>query len=416
MFSNDDLGPVAADTAMPNTATPEPAAPLLCAQGLSKSFDEVTVLSDCNLDVRPGEMIALLGPSGCGKTTLLRIIAGLEQSEAGEVRVNTRLVASKSTWVRPEDRNVGMVFQDWALFPHLDVSHNVGYGVPRRMRSKQVQKALELVGMAAMAQRMPDTLSGGQQQRVALARALAPEPAVLLLDEPFSNLDSALRREVRSEVRQLLQETQMTAVFVTHDREEALVLGDRVALMNEGRIVQFANPDEIYQQPATTWAANFIGTVSLYPALAHGNFAESNLGSIPLQKPASGPVEVVVRPEAVELSASAGNHTVEHQEYQGADTLVTVVSPCGTRLRARVSGTTRFTDGNAVTPTYVGPPATAFQQSQAQNSQHSHQKHQNHQNGQHPKPPQDHQPQHAQQTQHAHPQQRNAQGIKVKAS
>ncbi|MXW41860.1 MAG: ABC transporter ATP-binding protein [Acidimicrobiia bacterium] len=351
-------------------------APLLLAHNISKSFNGVTVITNCSLEVRPGELVSLLGPSGCGKTTLLRIIAGLEKNEAGEVHINGRQVAGNGTWVRPEDRNVGMVFQDWGLFPHLDVARNVGYGVPRRKRPQQVAKALELVHMAGMQQRIPDTLSGGEQQRVALARALAPEPTMLLLDEPFSNLDSTLRREVRGEVRHLLQDSGMTAIFVTHDREEALVLGDRVALMHKGQIVHFGSPDEIYQKPATAWAANFIGAVTLYPAQATGKTAQSNLGPIPLQEPAYGPVEVAVRPEAVELCpsqqdhTSQRDHTVEHHEFHGADTLVTVASSCGTRLQARVSGTRSFATGTAVTAAYVGPPATAFQQPHQTNGKH----------------------------------------------
>ncbi len=363
------------------------ASPLLCVRNLSKSFNDVAVLNDCSLTLHSGEMLSLLGPSGCGKTTLLRIIAGLEQSESGNIHINGRCVASASNWVPPENRNVGMVFQDWALFPHLDVSRNVGYGVPRRKRSQKVAKALELVNMVGMQKRIPDTLSGGQQQRVALARALAPEPTVLLLDEPFSNLDTSLRREVRGEVRQLLQDTHITAVFVTHDREEALVLGDSVALMCEGKIVQVGDPAEIYQKPTNPWAASFIGTMSLYPATAQGHQAQSNLGEIPLQAPAYGPVNVVVRPEAIELCVPSGNvHTVENHEYQGADTLVTVTSVCGSRLLARVSGTRKFTTGEAVTAAYVGPPATAFAQPQTQNGKTPHQRRSHALNGQHPHP------------------------------
>ena len=339
-----------------------PPVPLLSVQNLSKSFSGTTVIQNCSLEVAWGEMLALLGPSGCGKTTLLRIIAGLERADHGEISIAGSPVAGNGTWVRPEDRNVGMVFQDWALFPHLDVADNVGYGVPRRHRAEEVAKTLELVNLPGMHDRIPDTLSGGQQQRVALARALAPQPTVLLLDEPFSNLDSALRREVRTEVRQLLRDTGMTAVFVTHDREEALVLGDRVAVMDAGRIMQTGSPAEIYQNPATPWVAAFVGAVSMYPGVAAGDVAETDFGLVPLLNPCNGPVEVAVRPEAVTLRTDIADneHTVEHFEYRGPDAMVTVVNANGIRLHARASGTMSLAPGDRVSPAYTGPPAAAF--------------------------------------------------------
>ena len=339
---------------------------LLSVQGVSKSFEGITVIEDCSLDVGWGEMVSLLGPSGCGKTTLLRIIAGLERADRGTIHIAGALVAGDGTWVRPEDRNVGMVFQDWALFPHLDVSRNVGYGVPRGKRTAEVDKTLELVNLPGMQGRMPETLSGGQQQRVALARALAPQPTALLLDEPFSNLDSALRRDVRTEVRQLLQSTGMTAVFVTHDREEALVLGDRVAVMDAGRIVQIGSPAEVYQKPANPWVASFIGDVSMYPAQADGTVAHADFGSIPLIEACHGPVEVAVRPEDVDLrpdDSVTATHTVEDFEFQGADSMVTVANPAGIRLLARISGTQSFALGDRVSPVYSGSSAAAFPRS-----------------------------------------------------
>ena len=332
-------------------------------QGVSKSFEGTTVIDDCSLDVGLGEMLALLGPSGCGKTTLLRIVAGLEQADRGTIYISGTQVAGNGIWVRPEGRNVGMVFQDWALFPHLDVARNVGYGVARSKRLEEVARTLDLVNLPGMQNRMPETLSGGQQQRVALARALAPQPAALLLDEPFSNLDSALRREVRAEVRQLLRITGMTAVFVTHDREEALVLGDRVAVMDAGRIMQVGSPEEIYQKPANPWVAGFIGAVSMYPADADGHIARCDLGSIPLLKAHQGPVDVAVRPEDVQLRPAASGdatHTVEEFEFQGADSMVTVVNSAGIRLLVRVRGTQSFAPGDRVVPAYSGSPAAAF--------------------------------------------------------
>ena len=339
------------------------AAPLLSVEGVYKSFGATKVLVDFNLTLHAGEMLSLLGPSGCGKTTLLRLIAGLEQADEGKVVLDGNPVDGHRSWIRPEDRQVGMVFQDWALFPHLDVAGNVGYGVPRRRRIAEVAKTLELVNLPGMQERTPDTLSGGQQQRVALARAIAPKPKVLLLDEPFSNLDAALRREVRTEVRELLRDADMTAVFVTHDREEALVLGDRVAVMDAGRIVQTGSPSEVYHHPATPWVAAFVGAVSMYPAEAAGATAETDFGPIPLLEPRQGPVEVAVRPEDVDLRAAEGEaatHTVEHFEFQGADAVVTVANPDGIRLHVRVSGTRSFSPGDWVAPSYAGPPAVAF--------------------------------------------------------
>jgi len=339
------------------------AAPLLSVEGVYKSFGATKVLIDFNLTLHAGEMLSLLGPSGCGKTTLLRLIAGLEQADKGKVVLDGNPVDGHRSWIRPEDRQVGLVFQDWALFPHLDVAGNVGYGVPRRQRIAEVAKTLELVNLPGMQERTPDTLSGGQQQRVALARAIAPKPKVLLLDEPFSNLDAALRREVRSEVRELLRDADMTAVFVTHDREEALVLGDRVAVMDAGRIVQTGSPSEVYHHPATPWVAAFVGAVSMYPAEAAGSTAETDFGPVPLLEPRQGPVEVAVRPEDVDLRAAEGEvaaHTVENFEFQGADAVVTVANPDGIRLHVRVSGTQSFSPGDRVAPSYIGPPAVAF--------------------------------------------------------
>ena len=337
--------------------------PLLAVEGVHKSFGATKVLVDFNLKLHTGEMLSLLGPSGCGKTTLLRLIAGLERADRGKVVLDGNAVDGNGAWIRPEDREVGMVFQDWALFPHLDVAGNVGYGVPRRQRTAEVAKTLELVNLPGMQGRTPETLSGGQQQRVALARAIAPKPKVLLLDEPFSNLDAALRREVRTEVRQLLRGADMTAVFVTHDREEALVLGDRVAVMEAGRIVQTGSPSDVYHHPATPWVAAFVGAVSMCPAEAVGSMAETDFGPVPLLEPCQGPVTVAVRPEDVDLRAVEGEtatHTVEHFQFQGADAVVTVANPDGVYLHVRVSGTQSFAPGDRVSPVYSGPPAVAF--------------------------------------------------------
>jgi iron(III) transport system ATP-binding protein len=334
-------------------------------RGVWKSFGGSPVLEDVSLHVEPGTMVALLGPSGCGKTTLLRIVAGLEAADAGEVRVGDRLLAGPGTHVPPEKRRVGMVFQDWALFPHMSVARNVGYGLPRldrAERARRVAEALELVGLAGLGDRSPGTLSGGQQQRVALARALAPRPSVLLLDEPFSNLDTALRVQVRTEVHHLLVELGVTTVFVTHDQEEAFVLGDEVAVMSGGRIVQQDRPAELYRAPATPWVASFVGDANLIPGTVHDVSAATPLGRIPLEAPAVGSgtaVEVLVRPEELRLEPG-GPALVELVEFYGHDTVYVVRLEAGEALRVRQGSAPRFRRGDRVTVRFVGERTVAY--------------------------------------------------------
>jgi len=275
--------------------------------GVTKSFDgETQVLRGVDVAVDAGDTLALLGPSGCGKTTLLRIIAGLERPDAGTVTVGDRLLTSPGSFVPPERRRVGMVFQDWALFPHLSVARNVGFGLarPERKVSARIDESLEMVGLAGLGDRMPSTLSGGQQQRVALARAIAPRPSVLLLDEPFSNLDASLRSQVRTEIHQLLVGLGITTIFVTHDQDEAFVLGDRVAVLAEGRVVQIGPPVEIYQRPATRWLAGFVGDANFVPATAHGSTASTPLGAVRLAEPGGDgvAVDVLLRPEHLDIA------------------------------------------------------------------------------------------------------------------
>ena len=328
--------------------------------GVDKSFGDTSVLREIALAVEPGQSLALLGPSGCGKTTLLRLIAGLERPDAGEIRVGGDLMAGGSTWVPPEKRNVGMVFQDWALFPHLTVGKNVAYGLPRAERKgPRVTEALDMVGLVDLADRMPDTLSGGQQQRVALARAIAPRPTVLLLDEPFSNLDSALRVGVRTEVHRLLVELAVTSIFVTHDQEEAFVLGDEVAVMQDGRIEQIGSPQEIYRTPSSPWIASFVGDVNLLSGTATGATAETAVGHIPLVSKSTGPLQVLVRPEDLSLSAE-GSGTVTLTEYYGHDMMVTVLLEGGTEVQVRAAARALWTRGDAVSVSYVGDAANAF--------------------------------------------------------
>ncbi len=274
--------------------------------GITRSFDgQAQVLRGVDVAVPAGATLALLGPSGCGKTTLLRIIAGLDRPDGGTVTVGERVLTSPTEFVAPERRRIGMVFQDWALFPHLSVARNVGFGLdrPQRKVSPRIDQALGLVGLSGMGDRMPATLSGGQQQRVALARAIAPRPAVLLLDEPFSNLDAALRSQVRTEIHELLVGLGITTIFVTHDQDEAFVLGDRVAVLAEGRVVQVGPPAQLYQMPATRWLAGFVGDANFVPAISAGSTAMTPFGRVSLAGPAANGVviDVLLRPEQLDI-------------------------------------------------------------------------------------------------------------------
>jgi iron(III) transport system ATP-binding protein len=360
---------------MPNTtlAVTEPAAPLVGqpaieVRGLWKSFGPSAVLRDVDLVVEQGAIVALLGPSGCGKTTLLRSIAGLERPDAGSVVIDGTRVVGPHVDLPPERRRIGMVFQDWALFPHMSVGANVGYGLTRdERRSGRIEESLELVGLGGYAGRMPSTLSGGQQQRVALARALAPRPRAILLDEPFSNLDTALRVQVRTEVHALLSELDITTVFVTHDQEEAFVLGDQVAVMSDGIIAQQAAPADMYDSPATRWIATFVGESNLLHGDAQGEHAVTRLGAVPLRRVATGPVDVLLRPEQVRLdaapSADTDPHTlatVELVEFYGHDNMAIVRFDDGAVLRSRSAGAPQVRRGDRVMVRPPHEPAVAF--------------------------------------------------------
>lgn len=275
------------------------------------SFTEgATVLAGVFLDAAPGELVALLGPSGCGKTTLLRVIAGLETPSRGSVRLGGRVLTDVSTGaaVAPQNRGVAMVFQNWALFPHLDVAHNITFGMPKELRSdgRLLAETLAMVGLDGMEARRPAELSGGQQQRVALGRALAQRPDVLLLDEPFSNLDPALRSRVRAEVRELLGSLGTTTVLVTHDREEALLLGDRVALLADRTVVAEGDPVDLYRRPPDRFTARFLGDVVTLDGVATGGRVNTALGVLRCAEEVEGSVEVMLRPEQIRIARTDG--------------------------------------------------------------------------------------------------------------
>jgi len=252
---------------------------VLRLQNVTKRFGGSTAVSGLDLTVRDGELLTLLGPSGCGKTTTLRMIAGLESPSEGRIRVGDTTVAGIDGFTSPENRDVGLVFQEFALFPHLTVAENIAFGLDGSDPDR-VEMLLDLVGLTGYGDRSPTDLSGGERQRVALARSLAPEPDVLLLDEPFSNLDVRLRVEMREEVRRILKETGVTAVSVTHDQEEAMSISDRVAVMYDGQLEQVDTPERVFQQPRSRFVASFLGHASFVSGRVDGDTVESGLGPI----------------------------------------------------------------------------------------------------------------------------------------
>jgi iron(III) transport system ATP-binding protein len=340
---------------------PHPAATgALAVEGLVKAFGATTVLDRVGLAAPAGRVVALLGPSGCGKTTLLRCIAGLERPDAGDVRLDERVLCADGVFVPPERRRIGMVFQDGALFPHLSVTGNVGYGLSRaERRGQRVEQALALVDLAGFGDRMPASLSGGQAQRVALARALVTRPMVLLLDEPFSNLDTILRVQIRAEVQRLLADLGVTAVFVTHDQEEAFVVGDEVAVMLAGRIAQQAAPTELYRAPVSRAVAAFLGDANLLPGVATAGLADTPIGRVPLRAELRGDVDVLLRPEQLRVSAGRAA-TIDSVQYFGHDAVYLTRLPGGAALRVRVLDAPEFRPGDTVDLDYVGGPTVGY--------------------------------------------------------
>ncbi|MCY4581654.1 MAG: ABC transporter ATP-binding protein [Chloroflexi bacterium] len=313
--------------------------PAVQVAGLAKSFNGTTAIREATFDAERGSMVALLGPSGGGKTTTLRLMAGFEVPDAGTITIDGHAVASPGLFVPPERRRVGMVFQDYALFPHLTVRKNVAFGVPRGPdRDRAVKEALELVGMSAEAERMPDQLSGGQQQRVALARALAPKPSVVLLDEPFSNLDANLRRHVRGHIRQILRDADTTAVFVTHDQDEAFSIADKLCVMLDNKLEQAGRPADVYLYPASLGVARFLGVANIFPGECSGGYVRCELGVLPVgnDDAPKGLAIVCVRPETVRLHPEAGSSVeavVTSVEFRGTSKAVNLRLRSGRPVR-----------------------------------------------------------------------------------
>jgi iron(III) transport system ATP-binding protein len=315
----------------------------LTVTGVTKSYGRTPVLHGIDLHVPQGSLTAVLGPSGCGKTTLLRLIAGFADPDAGTIAFDHTPVFRPGRSVPPQRRKVGYVPQEGALFPHLTVAANITFGLPRRERGRGAGELLELVGLSAgLSKRYPHELSGGQQQRVALARALAPRPAVVLLDEPFTALDAGLREGTRRAVSAALRTAGATAVLVTHDQAEALSLADQVGVMREGRLVQLDAPATVYTRPMDAEVASFVGDAVLLPATVHNGHARCVLGTAPIVGMAEGDVQILIRPEQLEIHSEAGSGVtarVREISYFGHDASVRLdLAPNGPSVQARVSG------------------------------------------------------------------------------
>lgn len=309
--------------------------------GVSRQFGNRVVLSDISLAIPPGKITCLLGESGCGKSTLLRIISGVDRPDGGSIRINGTEVVGPGRFVEPESRNIGFMFQDYALFPHLSVAENIAFGLRRLPRSEQRQRVAEVVeriGLGHLVDRYPHSLSGGEQQRVALARALAPRPSILLMDEPFSNLDQGLRERVRRETLDTLRRIGTTAIIVTHDPQEALAVGDLIVLMRAGRIEQIGTPFEIYDRPASPYAAEFMGPCNRLTGIWSRGQIETPIGKFPAQLdlPDGALALACIRPQALSIGPDGDGISarVVAKTFMGESELIDImVHPLAETLR-----------------------------------------------------------------------------------
>lgn len=320
-----------------------------CAYGADRP-----AIRQISLAAREGEILCLLGPSGCGKTTILRAIAGFEPVQSGQIFLSGELVSSPDTLVATEKRHVGMVFQEYALFPHLRVHDNIAFGLrhlPRRERRTRVQEMLRLVGLEGFDRRYPHELSGGQQQRVALARALVQRPVVLLLDEPFSNLDPDMASRMRQELHDLLRRTKTTTILVTHDHDEAFAMADRIAVLNQGRVEQFDTPETIYHLPATPFAADFVGQADFIPGTVSNGMVYTELGefSNTLECEDGTAVVVMIRPDDIHLVPTKGaSSRVLSRQFRGSENLYAVSLPSGQVVHSSQGSTSVYQEGTSV--------------------------------------------------------------------
>lgn len=335
-------------------------APVVTIDGVTKRFGGgIIAVDNLSLSMEQGEFLALLGPSGCGKSTTLRLLAGLEAPDAGAIRLGGTAVAGGAAWVPPEQRRIGMVFQDFALFPHLTIEGNIAFPLASEERSRRtarVAELLELVGMAGSEKRYPHQISGGQQQRVALARALATNPELVLLDEPFSNLDASLRESTREEVRRILSRAGATTILVTHDQEEALSLADSVAVMFDGAITQLGRPEEIYLKPSDKRVARFVGAARFLRGEAAGDRVTCAVGTLPLAVPTRGQVSVLVRPEALALRPDAqGRARVVARTFFGSYQVARVRLPGDETIEVRLPAQMMVREGERCEVAHSGP-------------------------------------------------------------
>ncbi len=311
-------------------------------------------VEDISLSLREGEILCLLGPSGCGKTTILRAIAGFEPVRSGEIWLCGRLVSSESTCVPTEERHLGMVFQEYALFPHLRVQDNVGFGLrhlAKAPRRTQVQDLLNLLGLQGLERRYPHELSGGQQQRVALARALAQRPVVLLLDEPFSNLDPDMAGRMRQELHDLLRLTKTTTILVTHDHDEAFAIADHIAVLNQGRLEQLGTPETVYHLPSTPFVAEFVGQADFLPGTVQDGSVYTEIGEFSNTGAFETGTKVVVmiRPDDIHLAPAKGAEArIAGRQFRGSENVYTISLPSGQLLHSSESSTKVYPVGTAV--------------------------------------------------------------------
>ena len=321
---------------------------IIRARSITKSYGSEIVLSDFNLDVWNGSIVGILGISGSGKTTALRLLAGFDKPDSGIIEMRNRVISSEDTFLPPEERNVGMVFQDYALFPHLNVEKNISFGLSRdEIKSGRLEEVLSMCNLETYRNKFPQELSGGQQQRVSLARALAPKPEVILLDEPFTSLDAHMARDLREEVVSLLRQTETTAIIVTHDQEEALSVCDVVSVLENGSVIQSATPQEIYLNPVSQTVANSVGDPNILKGFSVDGRVETSLGTFVTAY--NGALDVSIRPECIELLLdSEGSYVVKECTFYGHDQVISFQNSKGEVFRARSLPNTIYEAGDKV--------------------------------------------------------------------
>ncbi len=369
-------GPNIDDTLVTREGTPLESTPsgsaVLELRDVSCAYEPTRpAVEDITFTVQQGEILCLLGPSGCGKTTILRAIAGFERLTRGSITLSGRLVSSRDTMVPTEQRHIGMVFQEYALFPHLRVDKNIAFGLSRLPRLQQramVDDLLALTGLRGLEHRYPHELSGGQQQRVALARALALRPVLLLLDEPFSNLDPDMASRMRQDLHALLRQTKTTAILVTHDHDEAFSMADHVAVLNHGRLEQFDTPETIYHLPTTPFVADFVGQADFISGVVAGHVVTTELGDFPnTQDLATGmTVLVMIRPDDVHIVPTKGaNARIAARQFKGSENVYTIRLASGQTVHSSESSLSIYQVGTAVALRVVATHTVLFPQREA---------------------------------------------------